>query len=67
MLMFSVAAHAQQTAPAAPAPADQSDSQQVVVTGIRASLESAINIKRNSEAVVDSLSAEDIGKLPDDD
>jgi iron complex outermembrane receptor protein len=63
MLMFSLAAQAQQ----AVQPTDPDQSQQVVVTGIRASLQSAINIKRNSDAVVDALSAEDIGKLPDDD
>lgn len=40
---------------------------QVVITGIRASLESATNIKRNSNAVVDAVSAEDVGKLPDAD
>lgn len=38
---------------------------EVVVTGVRAAQERAINIKRNSAAVVDSISAEDIGKLPD--
>ncbi len=57
--MFSIAAQAQQ--------ADTSQPEQVVVTGIRASMESAINIKRNSEAVVDSVTAEDIGKFPDTD
>ncbi|MDY0745162.1 TonB-dependent receptor [Paucibacter sp. R3-3] len=40
---------------------------QVVVTGIRASLESAATIKRNASAVVDAISAEDVGKLPDSD
>ncbi len=37
----------------------------VVVTGIRASIESAISVKRNAEGVVEAISAEDIGKLPD--
>lgn len=37
----------------------------IVVTGIRASLASAAKIKRNSVLIVDSLSAEDVGKLPD--
>jgi iron complex outermembrane receptor protein len=36
-----------------------------VVTGIRASLRSAMDIKRNSLQVVDSISAEDIGDFPD--
>jgi TonB-dependent receptor len=37
----------------------------IVVTGIRRSLQSAQNIRRNSEQIVDSVVAEDIGKLPD--
>lgn len=37
----------------------------IVVTGIRASLDQAISIKRNSAGVVDAISAEDIGKFPD--
>ena len=34
--------------------------------GVRASLDSAQNIKRHSDQVVDSVVAEDVGKLPDD-
>ena len=37
----------------------------IVVTGLRRSLESAQAIKRNSDAIVDAIVAEDIGKLPD--
>jgi TonB-dependent receptor len=37
----------------------------IVVTGLRRSLESAQNIKRNSEQFVDAIVAQDIGKLPD--
>jgi TonB-dependent receptor len=39
--------------------------QSIVVTGVRASLRSAEAIKRNSPQIVDSIVAEDIGKLPD--
>lgn len=39
--------------------------EEVVVTGIRASLNKAIDIKRESMDVMDSIVAEDIGKLPD--
>ncbi|MBC7918917.1 MAG: TonB-dependent receptor [Rhodoferax sp.] len=39
--------------------------EQVVVTGIRGSLESARNFKRNASQIVDAIVAEDIGKLPD--
>jgi len=37
----------------------------VVVTGIRRGIESAISVKRESTSIVESISAEDIGKLPD--
>jgi TonB-dependent receptor len=37
----------------------------VIVTGIRASLERAMDIKRNADGVVDAISAEDIGDFPD--
>ena len=37
----------------------------VTVTGIRRGIESAISVKRNADGVVEAISAEDIGKLPD--
>lgn len=37
----------------------------IVVTGLRASATEARNIKKNSEQIVDSISAQDIGALPD--
>ncbi|WP_375390498.1 TonB-dependent receptor [uncultured Sphingomonas sp.] len=37
----------------------------VVVTGIRASLRASIDLKRDAQGVVDAISAEDIGKFPD--
>lgn len=37
----------------------------VVVTGIRKGIESSIAAKRNSDSIVEAVSAEDIGKLPD--
>jgi iron complex outermembrane receptor protein len=39
--------------------------QAVTVTGYRQSLAKSLNIKRNANAVVDAISAEDIGKFPD--
>jgi iron complex outermembrane recepter protein len=39
--------------------------QEVVVTGIRQSMESALQIKRFSATIEDSIVASDIGKLPD--
>lgn len=41
------------------------DIEEVVVTGIAASLGRSIDIKRNSNLVSDSISAEDLGKFPD--
>jgi TonB-dependent receptor len=37
----------------------------IVVTGIRGSLESALGEKRNADSLVEIIQAEDIGKLPD--
>jgi TonB-dependent receptor len=70
-----------QTAPAAPAAGAEATNAQpvaqdpastpppvsddIVVTGIRASLERSIDIKRNSFGIVDAISAQDIGKFPD--
>lgn len=39
--------------------------QQVQVTGLRASLESALNAKRQENGIVDVIKAEDMGKFPD--
>lgn len=39
--------------------------EEIVVTGIRVSQEQALEVKRNSTGFVDAISAEDIGKLPD--
>ncbi|GAA0540301.1 TonB-dependent receptor [Rhizomicrobium palustre] len=44
---------------------DNSTLETVTVTGYRASLERAMDIKRSSAAVVDSITAEDLGKFPD--
>lgn len=43
----------------------EAEPEAIVVTGIRASLESAQRIKRDGQGVVDAISAEDIGKFPD--
>jgi iron complex outermembrane receptor protein len=44
---------------------DPGEAQTVVVTGVRAALEQSIRQKRNADAVVDVVTAEDIGKMPD--
>jgi TonB-dependent receptor len=51
--------------PPGSAAAPSADDDAIVVTGIRASLERAIDIRRNSEGIVDAIVAEDIGKFPD--
>ena len=45
--------------------ADATELDTVVVTGIRRGIESAISVKRDSTSIVEAISAEDIGKLPD--
>jgi len=52
-------AHAQ----AAPEAADNAE--EIIVTGFRASIANAIAEKKNSDLIVESISAVDIGKLPD--
>jgi TonB-dependent receptor len=42
-----------------------SDVEEIVVTGIRASIQQSIDIKRSNSGVVDAIAAEDIGKFPD--
>jgi iron complex outermembrane recepter protein len=37
----------------------------VIVTGIRKGIEDAISVKKNATSIVEAVSAEDIGKLPD--
>ncbi len=46
-------------------PGNESTLETVTVTGVRAAIESAIAVKRTSDNIVESISAEDIGKLPD--
>ena len=56
---------------ALPAPGYAADEAQpdameaITVTGIRASMQSAIQITRESSDIVEAISSEDIGKLPD--
>ena len=55
-------AYSQEAAsPAAPTEAVQS----IVVTGLRAGMESTRNLKRDADGIVDGVVAEDIGKFPD--
>ncbi len=59
----AVAAQAQEAAPAAEAPAAEDGA--IVVTGYRKSIEESLRQKREANAFVDVITAEDIGKFPD--
>ena len=50
--------------PATPQP-PATDAADIVVTGIRASLSSSAQVKRDANQIVDSISAVDVGKFPD--
>ncbi len=64
--LLSVAIAAALALPAgAMAQAADEDLEEIVVTGIRAGIESAIAVKEESSSIVEAISAEDIGKLPD--
>jgi iron complex outermembrane receptor protein len=43
----------------------EDDAEVITVTGFRSAIESAIDTKRESTSIVEAISAEDIGKLPD--
>lgn len=65
LLVLASGAQAQQqaVAPGTPAPADAP--QTVQIKGMRASLQQSLNQKRNADTLVEVVTAEDIGKLPD--
>jgi len=72
LLSMLVAAPAFAQAAPAPVAADQTaaadvqqDEDAIVVTGVRASIVGALNVRKNSTQIIDSVVAEDIGKLPD--
>jgi TonB-dependent receptor len=68
LLALSTQAAAQTTAPEGERPASSPDAttlDAVQVTGIRGSMMSSMNLKRDAQGVVDGIVAEDIGKFPD--
>jgi TonB-dependent receptor len=71
-VIFASSASAQTSSPAeaasqqpASGPAAAAGSDEIVVTGLRRSLQNAQALKRDSVQIVDAVVAEDIGKLPD--
>jgi iron complex outermembrane receptor protein len=64
VFVSALAGHAYaQTAP--DAPVADAPLTSVTVTGIRRGIEAAISVKKNNDSIVEAISAEDIGKLPD--
>lgn len=55
----------ERTTLAAAAPTISTEVDEVVVTGLRASLQTAREAKRRSDAIVDVVAAEDVNQLPD--
>lgn len=64
-LTFAMAGAAQAQTAAPAAQDDSSKVEEIVVTGIRRGIEGAISLKKSSTSIVEAVSAEDIGKLPD--
>lgn len=71
IILAASAAQAQQAAESPPPSQDNQTStppvegSEIVVSGLRQSLESIRNIRRNSDEIIDAVVAEDIAKLPD--
>jgi len=67
ILMASGAAYAQETAQPATAQdsTSESDLPDMVVIGIRGSIERAQDLKRKAGAVIESITSEDLGKFSD--
>ena len=53
-----------QSAFAQTASADSEELEEVIVSGIRASLEKSLDVKRNADARLEVVTAEEVGKLP---
>ncbi|GLK43054.1 MULTISPECIES: TonB-dependent receptor [Novosphingobium] len=67
-LGLATVAQAQDAAPQDTAPqaaVDDASAEDIIVTGVRASIVGALNVRKNSVQIVDSIVAEDVGKLPD--
>jgi len=69
-LLTAGSAFAQDNAAAPQSAVAQGDDQgtegnEIIVTGVRASIVGAINVRKESTQIVDSIVSEDVGKLPD--
>ncbi|MEH0199042.1 TonB-dependent receptor [Caulobacter sp. CCNWLY153] len=65
LALLLAAGAAQAQTPAAGQTTEDNAVEEITVTGIRASIENSIALKKASSSIVETVSAEDIGKLPD--
>ncbi|MEM8724913.1 MAG: TonB-dependent receptor, partial [Pseudomonadota bacterium] len=65
MGLVMVAGAAPAVAQDADGPEVENEDNQIVVTGIRSSIETSLGAKREATSIVEVISAEDIGQLPD--
>lgn len=65
LILASVSASAAYAQDGASADENMEEFEEIIVTGIRGSLQRAMDIKRDSRGIVDAISAEDMGKFPD--
>ena len=65
LMASSGAALAQNQPPGGASASDAGPMEEVIVTGIRKSIEDSIAVKKNDDQIVEVVTAEDIGKLPD--
>ncbi len=65
LALLLAAGTAQAQTPAAGQTTEDNAVEEITVTGIRASIENSIALKKASSSIVETVSAEDIGKLPD--
>ena len=65
LALTTTAAAAREQAATPPAASEPEEVEAIVVTGYRAALQSALNLKRNSNTMVDAINADDIADFPD--
>ncbi len=65
LLALAGTAHAQQASGSSGTAPPNDTLEEVVVTGIRHAVQQAVEVKHDSGSIVEAISAEDIGKLPD--
>ncbi|MFZ6726923.1 TonB-dependent receptor [Undibacterium sp. MH2W] len=65
VIMLSISANNASAQQATPAAGNSTVTSTVEVVGIRKGIEDAISVKKENTSIVEAISAEDIGKLPD--